>query len=108
MLQYKTTVIPAIKYEGVSVKEFEFGITVETGNKAVAPIGAAIEAEAKGGWTLHSITLLPQRFTRKKKISEILFGWIPILGRLIFPNMYTETKLGHEANVYVLVFVKEA
>ena len=107
MLQYKTTVIPNETYHGVKKDEFYNGITVETGNKAIAPVGKAIQEEAKGGWKLHSIEVLPQSITRKKGFFEIILGWIPILGNILFPNMKEECKIGVDRRMYVLIFVKE-
>lgn len=106
MLQYKTVCLPEQPYKDVSKKEFDNGITVESGNKAVAPIGFAVQEEAKGGWILHSVHLLPQRIMRKKSITEMIFGWIPFLGRFLCPRI-SETQLGCIFNVYVLMFVKE-
>ena len=107
MLQYKTTCIPAYTHRGVSKREFEEGITVETGNEAISPIGKAIQREAQGGWTLHSIEVISQKIARSKGILEILLGWIPLLGSLMFPNMQKETVEGITYYIYVLIFVKE-
>ncbi|MCD8373178.1 MAG: hypothetical protein LUD27_07755 [Clostridia bacterium] len=107
MLQYKTTCIPNPCYRGVEKSEFKHGLTVETGNKAIAPIGQAIQNEAKGGWSLHSIECLPQKIARKKGILEKLLGWIPILGSWLFPSMLRECYDGVDFYMYVLVFVKE-
>ena len=54
MIQYKTTSLPCTTYrgdngKGVKAKEFYRGLTLETCNKAVAPIGQIIQNEAKGG-----------------------------------------------------------
>ncbi len=106
MLQYKTTCMPSIAYT-IKKKEFENDITLDIANKAIAPVGSYIEAEARGGWKLHSVTIIPQCFKRKKTIFEVLLGWIPILGPLMFPRMYDETVQGHDKDMYVLVFVKE-
>lgn len=107
MLQFKTTSIPNVPCNGVKKKEFLNGLTVETCNRALAPVGQAIQDEAKGGWCLHSITCLPQRVVRKKSILELLFGWIPILGDSLFPNMKEQCGKGLDFHMYVLVFVKE-
>ena len=107
MLQYKTTCIPATKFGDVSKLEFRTGLTVDTCNKAIAPVGKAIEDEAKGGWTLHSIECLPQTIMRKKSLMEKIFGWIPFVGSWLFPTMKQEVYVGTEVHMYVLVFVKE-
>ena len=107
MLQYKTTCIPATKFGDVTKQEFRSGLTLSTGNKAIAPVGQAIEEEAKGGWTLHSIECLPQTIARKKSLMEKIFGWIPFVGSWLFPTMKQEVYSGVEVYLYVLVFVKE-
>ena len=107
MLQYKTTCIPSVPYKGVKKREFYSGLTVDTANRAIAPVGQAIEAEGRGGWTLHSIDCLPQRIIRKKTIGELIFGWIPILGRLLCGRI-GETREGMDVDLYVLVFVRES
>ena len=107
MIQYKTTSIPNVPFKGVKIKEFEKGLTVATCNKAVAPIGQAIEAEGRGGWTLHSIECIPQKMCRKKTLFELLLGWIPILGNWMFPSMRQECKEGVDFGIYILVFSRE-
>ncbi len=107
MTKYKTTSIPNVPYRGVKKKEFYRGLTVDTCNKAVAPVGQAIENEAKGGWALHSIECLPQKISRKKGILELLLGWIPLLGSWLFPSIKTEVKEGVDFYLYILVFSKE-
>lgn len=107
MLQYKTTCIPNICYKGVPKSEFERGLSTGTVNKAIAPVGHAIENEAKGGWSLHSIECMPQRMAREKGILETLLGWIPILGNWLFPSMQHECRDGVDFYIYVLIFVKE-
>lgn len=106
MVLYKTTVIPQTPYNGVDKREYYNGISVDTGNKAIAPVGQAIQNEARGGWHLHSIECLPQTITRKKTIVETLLGWIPILGGLLCRNM-DECTNGRNLYLYVLVFAKE-
>lgn len=108
MIQYKTTCIPNVPFRGVKKKEFFKGLTVETCNKAIAPVGQAIQNEAKGGWTLHSIEVLPQKVARKKGILELLLGWIPLLGAWLFPSMEEQCGEGVDFYMYVLVFSKEA
>lgn len=76
MLQFKTVALPATV---ITVPEKEM-YTVETANKVLAPIAQAIENEAKGGWHLHSYVVCPATVIRKKKILEILLGWIPVIG----------------------------
>lgn len=107
MLQYKSICIPDVKYDGVPYEEFKKGITVETGNRALAPINAAINEEGKRGWTLHSLELIPQTFKRQKSMMEKVFGWIPLLGKALFPTMIQEVKFGTEFKIYVLIFVRE-
>lgn len=107
MLQYKTTCIPSTAFNDVTKAEFRSGLTINTANKAIAPVGKAIEDEAKGGWTLHSIECLPQTIARKKSLWEKIFGWIPFVGSWLFPTMKQEVLVGVEVNMYVLVFVKE-
>ena len=108
MLQYKTTCIPSTTFNDVKKSEFRKGLTLNTANKAIAPIGKAIEDEARGGWTLHSIESIPQTIARKKSFMEKLFGWIPFVGSWLFPTMKTEVYHGTEVYLYVLVFVKES
>lgn len=106
MLQYKTSCIPSEVYSKATKHEFRTGLTKKTADAALAPVGLAIENEAKGGWTLHSIECLPQRIARKKTLMEKIFGWIPFIGPWIFPTMKAETS-GVDFHLYVLVFVKE-
>lgn len=108
MIQYKTTCIPNVPYTGVSKAEYNGGLTVSSANAAIAPIGKAIENEAKGGWILHSVECIPQRISRKKTLFEVLLGWIPILGNLIFPTMNKQCGEGKDFNLYVLVFKRES
>lgn len=107
MIQYKVTSIPNVTYRGAGKREFHHGLTVDTCNKALAPVGQVIQNEGKGGWLLHSIECLPQRVTRKKGIFEFLLGWIPLLGNLLFPSMKQECREGVDFYLYVLVFTKE-
>ncbi len=107
MLQYKTKSIPHTILRGVNKKEYRTGLSDETLTKAVAPIGTAISIEAKKGWILHSINSIPQRIARKRGFFELLFGWIPILGHLLFPSLEPECKTGEIFEIYVLTFVRE-
>lgn len=107
MTQYKVTSIPNVPYRGVKKREFYRGLTVDTCNKAVSPIAQAITNEAKGGWKLVSIDCLPQKISRKKGFLELLFGWIPLLGGLLFPSMRLECNGGVDFYLYVLTFEKE-
>lgn len=107
MLQYKTTVLPNIPYTGVKKKVYINGLSAAEANKAVAPLGQAIQTEAKGGWKLESIEFLPQNIVRKKTFLELILGWIPILGNWLFPSMKDETRKGKEVHYYILVFSKE-
>lgn len=108
MIQYKTVCIPNTPCRGVKKREFRKGLTLDTCNKAVAPIGQAIQNEGMGGWKLESIECLPQVISRKKGILEFLLGWIPIVGKWLFPDMQLECKIGLTFDFYVLVFSKEA
>lgn len=99
MMQFKTVALPATE---ITVKGKDL-YTVETANKVVTPIGQAIMAEAKGGWTLHSYVVIPATVYRKKGILEILLGWIPIIGFLFRskdPDIITP-------EYYSLIFQKE-
>ena len=99
MMQFKTVALPATE---ITVKGKDM-YTVETANKVLAPIGQAIMAEAKGGWTLHSYVVIPATVHRKKGILEILLGWIPIIGFLFSskdPDAITP-------KYYSLIFQKE-
>ncbi len=107
MLLYKTTCIPSVPYADATKDDFQNGLSVDTANRALAPVGKAIEEEARGGWTLHSISNLPQHISRKKTFFEMLFGWIPFLGKYICPRL-DEVYKGKEYHLYVLVFVKES
>ena len=82
MIQFKTVVLPMPE---VRVKKESDLFTVETGNKAMAPIAKVIENEARGGWHLHSCNSIPAHIYRRKGCLEILLGWIPIIG-VIFQN----------------------
>lgn len=99
MLQFKTVALPATE---ITVKGKDM-YSVETANKVLAPIGQAIQNEAKGGWSLHSYVVIPATVHRKKGILEILLGWIPIIGFLFRsnkPDIITP-------KYYSLIFVKE-
>ncbi len=93
MLQFKTVAIPATT---LLVKGKDL-YTDETAAKVVAPVGERIAVEARNGWQLHSLEVLPGTVFRKKGILEVLLGWIPIIGELfipkepdvIFPQYYT-------------------
>lgn len=99
MLQFKTVALPAT---ALVVKEKDL-YSAETANKAVAPIGQCISAEAKNGWKLHSCTVIPAMIARKKGILEILLGWIPIIGEL-FKSKEPDIIF---AKYYSLIFQKE-
>lgn len=101
MMQFKTVALPATVLTGVKGKDL---YTVATANKALAPIAQAIEAEAKGGWSLHSYVIAPATIIRKKGILEIIFGWIPVIGiffRSKDPDVITP-------EYYMLIFQREA
>ncbi len=108
MLQYKTICIPVQPFK-LTKREYRSGLLqTDRANAAVAPLGKAIEAEAKGGWILHSVQAFSQRMVRKKGILELLFGWIPILGGLLFPTMKTDCYLGTDWYLHVITFVRES
>ncbi len=99
MMQFKTVALPATM---LSVKNKDM-YTLDTANKALAPIAQRIQDEAKGGWTLHSCVTLPATIKRKKGIFEILLGWIPVIGDLIKGNKPDYIT----PEYYSLVFQKE-
>lgn len=103
MLQYKTIAItnPLLKAERYKA------ITQAMAQENFQAVDITIQNEAQKGWTFHSIQCVTQRFVRKKKIQELLLGWIPILGNWLFPHMKDECGYGREAYINVLVFVKE-
>ncbi len=107
MVKYKTVSIPNQVFKGVAKSEFERGLTVATANKAIAPVGKVIENEARGGWHLHSIEVIPQKIARKKGLFEFLLGWIPILGNWLFPSMREECVDGVDFYMYVMIFARE-
>lgn len=107
MLQYKVVCSPTQPFK-LKKKEFRSGIlSVERANASIAPFSNAIAAYAKEGWTLHSVEFMVQRMVRKKGILELIFGWIPILGGLLFPTMKTECYVGEDWQLCVLTFVRE-
>lgn len=77
--------------------------TVKVANLALEPIANAIQAEAMGGWILHSCTVIPATIWRKKGLLEKIFGWIPIIGILFTPK---EPEMINPY-YYSLVFYKE-
>ena len=99
MVQFKIVALPSTE---ITVKGSEM-YTRATANLVLAPIGKAIEAEAKGGWKLHSYVVIPATVRRKKGIFEILFGWIPIIGDLFCPNKPDYIT----PEYYSLIFEKE-
>ena len=109
MLQYKTISLPLSQKKGIPANEYYRSlISVENVNKAMEPVSGVIQSESAAGWSLHSISSVPIRTARKKSIGELLFGWIPFIGRLIFGDrIERECKTGVDVPVYILVFVKE-
>lgn len=109
MLQYKTICLPMSQKKGIKANEYYRSlISVENVNKAMEPVSATIQNETMAGWSLHSISSVPIRTARKKSISELLLGWIPLLGRLLFGDkIERDCKTGVDVPIYVLVFVKE-
>jgi hypothetical protein len=104
MLQFKTVALPATE---VTVKGKDM-YTVETANKVLAPIGQAIQNEAKGGWSLHSYVVIPATVHRKKGIVEKLLGWIPIIGPILgFLCGWNRHPDVINPEYYSLIFVKE-
>lgn len=106
MLQYKTVYMPATTNK-IRKKEWDDGLLSNSFlNSSVTPFGQKISEEAKNGWTLHSVVTLPVNVTRKKSFIELIFGWIPLLGRWICPRL-DECYSGINVDVLSLVFVKE-
>lgn len=106
MLQYKTRCIPVAALRGVKKKEFNNGLTPETANAAAAEVDYVIQEESRQGWALHSLNRVSKKIIRKKTILELLLGWIPILGGLLFRNL-NETIRGIDCEMYILTFVRE-
>lgn len=107
MLKYKTLAIPSVPFKGVKKNEYYGELSMDTASEAVAPVGLVVEEQAKSGWILHSVKFLPQTIIRKKTIFELLFGWIPLLGWWLFPNL-DDTRNGKDVMIYTMVFVKES
>ncbi len=99
MTVFKTVALPAAQTTAKAKDMF----SLETANKALAPIGQAITEEGKGGWVLHSYVNVPITVWRKKGIFEILLGWIPIIGKL-FQSKDPDYV---DINAYALIFQKE-
>ncbi len=56
-----------------------------------------------GGWKLHSYVVVPAVIYRKKGFFEIIFGWIPVIGKLFQskdPDVYQPSYIA-------LIFEKE-
>ncbi len=100
MMQFKTVVLPATR---LRVNKEEDLYTVKTANEAIAPIARVIENEARGGWHLHSCTIIPAHIYRNKGCLEVLLGWIPIIGA-IFRSKATD----FDPEYYTLIFQREA
>ncbi|MDR2201965.1 MAG: hypothetical protein LBP26_04295 [Clostridiales bacterium] len=96
--------MPLSVITGVPAKELD---TVATANKALAPYSQAIQDEARGGWTLHSITPFSAFIVRKKGILEILLGWIPVIGFFFKPKNLSESDPLYPHDYMALVFSKE-
>ena len=99
MIEFKTVVLPMSE---VRVNKEEELYTVKTANIAVAPIAKVLENEARGGWHLHSCTVIPARIYRNKGCLEVILGWIPIIGE-IFKSKATEVT----PEYYTLIFQRE-
>ena len=98
MMQFKTVGIPATS---LTVKESQM-YTLDTANKALAPVARCIQEHASGGWHLHSYVVIPAVIVRKKSIFERLLGWIPII------NMVWSKKEDFiTPNYYSLIFQRE-
>lgn len=99
MIEFKTVVLPVPE---VKVRTEADLYTAKTANEAIGSVARTLEAEARGGWHLHSITLLPARVYRNKGCLETLLGWIPIIG-VFFQNKATVNN----PNYYTLIFQRE-
>ena len=75
MLQYKTIADP----NPVVVGKFTKGFTQVQAQESISAIDNLIQNEALNGWMFHSIECVTKRIVRKKKLKELLFGWIPLL-----------------------------
>ena len=106
MLVYKTRCVPAAVLTGVTKKEFENGLSVGTANAAGAEIDEVVQEEARQGWTLHSINSIDKIMVRKKTILELIFGWIPFIGGLLFPGADI-SKRTRVMTMFVMAAVKE-
>lgn len=100
MMQFKTVVLPCSR---LRVTKEEDLYTVKTANEAIAPIARVIENEAKGGWHLHSCTIIPAHIYRVKGCLEVLLGWLPVIG-VFFQSKATELY----PQYYTLIFQREA
>lgn len=98
--------IPSQPLRNVPPKEFSGGMSVDTANAAMKTVEAVIAEEANSGWILHSVNEIHKLIIRKKTILEFIFGWIPILGKFMCPNI-GETRNGVPCLMYMLTFVKE-
>lgn len=107
VLKYKTRCVFDSVLDGVPYAEFKRGLTMETGERALAPFQAVISEEGAHGWTFHCVQCVPQLMRRKKSILELIFGWIPFVGKWLFPTMIQEVKIGVEQKLYMLVFVRD-
>ena len=103
MLQYKTIADPNPVITGKYAKS----LTPSQAQESISAVDAIIQNEALGGWVFQSMTCVTKRIVRKKKIAERIFGWIPLLGKWLFPHMVEECGYGREVAINVLVFVKE-
>lgn len=89
MVQYKTVSLPS-SVADCKIKVAKDMIKAnkqEVAESAIEPIARLIEEEAKKGWHFHSVNVVPAFAPRKKGIAEMIFGWIPIIGRLIWGNL---------------------
>ena len=100
MMQFKTVVLPMPE---VRVKKEAELYTVETANKAMAPVARVIENEARGGWHLHSCNAIPAHIYRNPGCLEIILGWIPIIGEF-FKHKVTDVVPYYTT----LIFQREA
>jgi hypothetical protein len=89
MLQYKS--IP-FQLSVIKAKAKDIN-TLETAQIAVAPYAQAIENEARGGWALHSLTLIRARVESKVGCLAALLG---------------KKKKVENPEYYIAVFVKES
>ena len=100
MMQFKTVVLPMAELKVTKEKEL---FLPQNAQKAVSQVAAVIENEARGGWHLHSLVMVPACIYRQKGCLEILLGWIPIIG-----NFFKYKATANTQQYYTLIFQREA